>query len=217
MEEIITTALGYLTLAQHCDYIGEPVSQLEHALQCAYFAEQSGHSNEVILASLLHDIGHFASQTEQMTMDGLGIVHHEWIGAKLMYDLGFSSRVALLIGHHVDAKRYLAAKKKDYYQRLSPASQGTLAFQGGVMSQAEQEAFEKHPYFKAILQVRVNDEKAKEVNLTVPGLDYYRRHMREHLSKTKHVAHPVALPSYVDTTWINAFKTFSDKVARVQA
>src|SRR3982750_3452747 len=82
------------------DYIGEPVSQLEHALQSAYFAAISGHSDEVILASLFHDIGHFASETEQRTMADLGIMYHEWIGAKLAYDMGFSNKIALLIGYH---------------------------------------------------------------------------------------------------------------------
>src|SRR5579872_4177296 len=102
--------LQFFTNLEKTDYIGEPVSQLLHGLQCAYFAEQSGHSEEVILASLFHDIGHFASLTEQFTMADLGVMHHEWIGAKLVYDAGFSEKIAILIGHHVDAKRYLAGK-----------------------------------------------------------------------------------------------------------
>ena len=39
-------------------YGGEAVSQLEHALQCATLAEQSGQSAAVIVACLFHDLGH---------------------------------------------------------------------------------------------------------------------------------------------------------------
>jgi predicted HD phosphohydrolase len=39
-------------------YFGEPVSILEHCLQCAHFAEQSHASPATITAALLHDIGH---------------------------------------------------------------------------------------------------------------------------------------------------------------
>ncbi|CEK10570.1 HD domain-containing protein [Legionella hackeliae] len=211
LENQITSALDCLMFAAKTDYIGEAVSQLEHALQCAYFAEQETHDSEVILASLFHDIGHFASQTQQNTMANLGIIYHEWIGAKLAYDLGFSAKVALLIGYHVDAKRYLAGKKTSYFERLSPASKGTLNFQGGVMSSEESEAFESHPYFKEILQVRVNDEKAKEKELVVPGLDYYRQHLTEHFKKSSKPYHYPNLPDYVDALWVAEFKCFLEK------
>jgi predicted HD phosphohydrolase len=178
-EKKIDLALSYLAKAQHTDYIGEPVSQLQHALQCAYFAKQSGHSKEVILASLFHDIGHFASNTIQPHMADLGIIYHEWIGSYLMYELGFSAKIALLIGYHVDAKRYLAAQKTNYMSRLSQASKNTLNFQGGVMSVLDREHFAKLPLFKEILQVRINDEKAKELDLKVPELDAYRTLMKE--------------------------------------
>ena len=39
-------------------YDGEAVSQLEHALQCAYLAEHSGAPTKLVVAALLHDIGH---------------------------------------------------------------------------------------------------------------------------------------------------------------
>lgn len=38
-------------------YIGEKVSQLEHALQCAYFAENENFPKNVILGAFFHDIG----------------------------------------------------------------------------------------------------------------------------------------------------------------
>ena len=39
-------------------YSGEPVSQLEHALQTAQRAEQDGAPDTLITAALLHDLGH---------------------------------------------------------------------------------------------------------------------------------------------------------------
>src|SRR5262249_18344131 len=39
-------------------YVGEPVSQTEHALQTAWAAEQAGAGSAMIAAALLHDVGH---------------------------------------------------------------------------------------------------------------------------------------------------------------
>jgi predicted HD phosphohydrolase len=39
------------------NYIGERVSQIEHALQCSFLAEKENFPNHVILAAFLHDIG----------------------------------------------------------------------------------------------------------------------------------------------------------------
>ncbi|ASQ46005.1 HD domain-containing protein [Legionella clemsonensis] len=212
LENKINNTLDCLIQAAHSDYIGESVSQLEHALQCAYFAEQAGHSREVILACLLHDIGHFASPTQQFSMDNLGIFYHEWIGAKLAYDLGMSAKVCLLIGYHVEAKRYLAGKNSNYCTRLSPASKGTLNFQGGVMLNEEMKNFEAHPFFKEILQVRINDEKAKIIDLVVPNLEYYRSHLKVHfLDITENRQSNIPLPHHVSASWVREFKAFLEK------
>ena len=40
------------------DYIGEAISQMEHALQCGHQAEQDNYSNDIILGAMLHDIGY---------------------------------------------------------------------------------------------------------------------------------------------------------------
>ena len=204
----IETIEKFFSLANQ-DYIGEPVSQIEHALQSAYFADQSRQSDEVVIASLLHDIGHFASDSKQNTMSHLGIVQHEWIGAMLAYALNVSPKVALLIGYHVDAKRYLAAKKPLYYERLSDASKKTLAFQGGPMCLTEMRVFESLPYFREILQVRINDEKAKEVNLTVPNLDFYLPRIAIHIAEqTQILKNPFIVKDYISVQEIAAFKEY---------
>ena len=56
------------------DYIGEPVTQTEHMIQAAMFAENDGCSPDVVLACFFHDIGHllaFESELEQMAGFGL--------------------------------------------------------------------------------------------------------------------------------------------------
>ena len=53
------------------DYIGEPVSQREHALQAAAHARVAGASGAVVLAALLHDVGHLQYQQED-SMAGFG-------------------------------------------------------------------------------------------------------------------------------------------------
>jgi len=196
-----------LVAAQETDYIGEPISQLEHALQAAYFAETAGHSQDVILASLFHDIGHFASPTQQVHMAELGLIHHQWIGAKLCFDAGFSAKVALLIASHVDAKRYLATKKPVYFERLSAASKKTFIFQGSLMSAKELQEFENQPYFKESLQVRMNDEKAKVVGLKVPDLNHYRSYFAQQLDQSRRSSPQERLHDNIDQQWIERFKT----------
>ncbi|KAF2674306.1 hypothetical protein BT63DRAFT_7223 [Microthyrium microscopicum] len=60
-EEITSHLLSILASAANTPYIGEPVSQLEHSLQCAHFARTSTpkSDDETIVAALLHDIGQF--------------------------------------------------------------------------------------------------------------------------------------------------------------
>jgi predicted HD phosphohydrolase len=179
----LTRLTALFTQIKRHDYIGEAISQYEHALQCAYFAEQKGHSKAVIIASLLHDIGHVALATPQPQMAELGVINHEWIGARLALEMGLSRQVATLIGYHVQAKRYLAAKKPIYKKNLSPASQGTLKFQGGPMSLEEQVLFEALPSFREILQVRTNDEKGKETEMSLPDFNHFLKIIEIHINK----------------------------------
>ena len=155
-------------------YFGEPVTQLEHALQCAQLAEQTGADQETVVAAFLHDIGHLLpAEAGVGYMDGYGTVDHERLGADFLRARGFSEKVAQLIENHVNAKRYLVFKKPDYLARLSEASLKTLAFQGGPMTPDDAAAFEANPYFRQILQVRGWDEQAKIPGLNTPDITYY--------------------------------------------
>src|SRR6187402_242469 len=135
------------------NYIGEPVSQIEHMCQCAQLAEEGGFDDEVILAAFFHDIGHLLEHVMPAgQMDGFGVIDHEKMGAEYLRQKGFSERIAKLVAAHVPAKRYLTFKYPEYYAQLSEASKRTLEFQGGVMCKEEAEDFEADELYPLYIQ-----------------------------------------------------------------
>ncbi|MFO7826579.1 MAG: HD domain-containing protein [Cyclobacterium sp.] len=175
----IDAVFGLYESYGNADYIGEPVSQMEHMCQAAQLAEQEGYGVEVILAAFFHDLGHlFAQQQELDEMDGFGVLNHEKLGAEYLRELGFPELIAFLVESHVAAKRYLTYKDPAYYSKLSEASKQTLKFQGGVMTAAEAKAFETDTNHKLVLKLREWDEKAKITGLPLPDLEKYREMAR---------------------------------------
>jgi phosphonate degradation associated HDIG domain protein len=179
----VERALAGLTDGAAHDYIGEPLSQLGHALQCAARAEAAGAPQEEVLAALFHDIGHLVAPHGTPEMAGLGILEHERIGAEWLRALGFAPVVCELVAAHVAAKRYLAFRNQAYLERLSPASRGTLDFQGGPMSAAEASAFEADPSFKAKVRLRSWDEAAKDPHFPTPEISHFAAMVRTHLEQ----------------------------------
>ncbi len=180
-EEIVDEVFALYELHGDDDYIGEPVSQLEHMSQAAALAQSEGHDDEVILAAFFHDIGHLCASAE--SMDGMGNVDHEKLGADYLTDRGFSGRLANLVNGHVIAKRYLTYKHPEYFDKLSPASKVTLGFQGGVMSAAEAAAFEQHPDAELIIRMRYWDDEAKLQNVAVDNIAYLKTIAISHLKR----------------------------------
>lgn len=145
------------------EYIGEPVTKYEHMVQSAMIAQELGLSDEIIVGALLHDIGHVCVElTNENDMNGFGIKDHDLLGAELLRNYGFSDRVIAVVENHVLAKRYLCAKFSVYLDKLSDASKETLKMQGGPMDESEMNAFEMHPFFNEIIEVRKIDELAKD-------------------------------------------------------
>jgi len=164
------------------EYAGEKVTQLEHMVQAARLAEQEGYEEEVILAAFLHDIGHICvAAQEHNAMDGWGIKDHEEVGADFLQEKGFSKRLSRLVESHVEAKRYLTWKDPLYYEQLSEASKKTLEYHGGPMLTGEAVAFEQHPLFHLIIQMRHWDDVAKIEHLEIVELDKYRDMVVRHL------------------------------------
>lgn len=170
--EVIDEIFELYTSFGQTDYIGEPVSQIEHMSQSAQLALEGGYDNEVVMAAIFHDIGHLCVQVSpENNMGGYGVKSHEKIGADFLRSKGFPERVAKLVENHVQAKRYLTYKLPSYFENLSAASKKTLEYQGGVMCKEEAMAFEQDPLFELSIQMRKWDEEAKEMNIPLISMD----------------------------------------------
>ncbi len=170
--QVVEEVFDLYTKFGDADYIGEPVSQIEHMSQSAQLAIDEGFDDEVILAAFFHDIGHICvmNGANEESMGGYGKKSHEKIGADYLRSVGFPERVAKLVENHVQAKRYLTFKFPDYYSQLSEASKMTLEYQGGVMSASEAHVFETDPLFETSIRMRKWDELAKETEVSVIDL-----------------------------------------------
>ncbi len=183
VDEIIDEVFNLYEVHGGEDYIGEPVSQLEHMSQSAQLAIEHNFDDEIVLAAFFHDIGHICvAQNASNSMDGYGIKRHEKVGAEYLRSKGFPERVAKLVEGHVQAKRYLTYKHPDYYNALSDASKKTLEFQGGRMSKEEAEAFENDALFDTSILMRKWDELAKETNVPIIDLDDLKDRARKVLT-----------------------------------
>jgi phosphonate degradation associated HDIG domain protein len=157
-------------------YAGEPVSQTEHALQCAWLAEQAGASDALVTAALLHDLGHLLiaeHQTLSRSPTELGIDdRHQYIALPLLRG-AFDAEVREPIRLHVDAKRYLCATRAGYFSKLSPDSVRSLALQGGPMDDEAARRFASLEWAADAVRLRLWDEQAKADGLKTPPLAHF--------------------------------------------
>ena len=153
-------------------YFGEPVTVLEHCLQAAFFARQANRSDALIVAALLHDIGHLLHlESEDVAEHGVDTRHEEL--ADRMLTAHLPAAVTEPIRLHVAAKRYLCFADADYLNALSPSSVLSLNLQGGLMSLEEAEAFLSLPFAQDAIALRCWDDEAKVPELKVPGIRSY--------------------------------------------
>ena len=158
-------------------YIGEEVTQYQHAMQCYLNAEQFLRENsdsfdfkditpyEIKLGAFLHDVGHlleFNSSVEKM--GNLGVMNHEKEGAEYLLKYGFSDNICSLVRNHINTKRYLITKDSKYYDNLSEASKQTFEYQSGKMTNNEVEIFEKDKLIFWHLKLRTWDDQSKSTD-----------------------------------------------------
>jgi gamma-butyrobetaine dioxygenase len=155
------------------EYLGEDVKLVEHMLQCAALAREAGATDELVVASLLHDIGHLLIPSSVEDYDSGVDAHHDEVGAAWVAER-FPESVSEPVRLHVEAKQYLVATNPSYLAKLSIASQKTLEMQGGVFSAEAAEQFIKQPWAKEGVQLRIWDDDGKVRNKDVPGLGAYR-------------------------------------------
>jgi phosphonate degradation associated HDIG domain protein len=171
----VTAAAGILALygaRGAAAYFGERVSMTEHSLQAAHFARAQGASEALVLAALLHDIGHLLEAVPDALEEWTSDARHEEVGARWLAQR-FPREVSEPVRLHVPAKRYLCATDPAYRARLSPASVHTLALQGGPMSAAEAARFAAEPFAQDAVRVRHWDDQGKVAGLATSQLDTY--------------------------------------------
>lgn len=156
----------------NAQYSGEPVTQIEHALQTAYLAEQSEASDELVTACLLHDLGHLLNeQGETPTLRGIDDTH-QYFALPFLRGL-FPSAVLDAIKLHVDAKRFLCRTNDGYWARLSDDSKRSLELQGGMFAPAEAAAFLAQPGARDAVMLRQWDDLAKQEDWHTPSLAHF--------------------------------------------
>ena len=136
---------------------GECISQRDHALQCASLARDAGSDGNLIVAALLHDIGHLLED-----IDGRVMNRHDSYGADIL-SRWFNEGVTEPVRLHAQAKRYLCTVEPSYQQGLSEASRISLQHQGGLMSEQELRAYESNPASEAATRLRRWDDAAKDI------------------------------------------------------
>lgn len=175
-EDIIQRILTVFQTSGGEIYGAEAVTQLEHVLQAASLACDSGASSVLIAAALLHDIGHLlddevpgdAHTSDPENLDDA----HEARGARWL-SAHFGPEVSDPVRLHVPAKRYLCTVKPAYQDRLSPTSLQSFHDQGGTMTQAEVAEFEAEANYKAALRVRAWDDAAKVPGQHTPSIESF--------------------------------------------
>jgi gamma-butyrobetaine dioxygenase len=154
-------------------YLGEPVSISEHMLQSAHVAELEGAAPALVVATLLHDLGHLVHGRDDDAADhGIDTIHEE-AGAAWLAPF-FGPEVTEPVRLHVAAKRYLCATDPEYLAVLSPASIHSLQLQGGPYTAAEAAAYAATPFALDAVAVRRWDDTGKLPGQVVPGFEHFR-------------------------------------------
>ncbi|WP_461665987.1 HD family phosphohydrolase [Gordonia sputi] len=131
----------------------EAVDELDHALQAGRKAVVAGADDELVVAAVLHDVGHspLVESTTRHDDDA-----RAWLTPR------FGDRVGWLAGSHVAAKKWLAAHDRSYAKELTATSVASLAEQGGAADPGAE--WTRHPWWPDAIALRRFDDAAK-----VPG------------------------------------------------
>ncbi len=170
--------LDYLSRNGTTNY-DESVTQIAHALQSAALARAEGGTPALVVASLLHDLGHLL--VDEHAAHGAFLEHdlgHEKVAANYLEPF-LGPEVTEPIRLHVRAKRYLCTTRPDYWHGLSDSSKRSLEIQGGLLDDAEVAALEALPFLDDAVKLRLWDDRAKVEGLETPELEEFRSDLLE--------------------------------------
>lgn len=153
------------------------ISPLEHSLEAARLASEAGFSEEVEVAALLHDCGHFVAKEMG------SVTYHTLLGSSWLRERGFSPAVCELVARQNDANRYMCYADPAYYTSLSAAAKVNVEDHGGPMSSSEAAAFRCHDVFKASMLLKRCCEAATTFTQEPKSLRKYRSLLEDHLGE----------------------------------
>lgn len=187
MDTIINKIISVFADRGNEIYADEEVTQLQHALQCAELAQKNNESDSLIVAALLHDIGHIISPLDlppdcNQDLDD----DHESVGYEFLY-ARFGDEVAEPVRLHVAAKRYLCTTDPLYKDKLSPTSFKSYLDQGGEMSDDELREFESSDFFESAVRLRRWDDTAKDPENIELTIEQFIPHVRSVFEKRQNL------------------------------
>ncbi|HSZ36468.1 MAG TPA: HD domain-containing protein [Acidimicrobiales bacterium] len=144
---------------------GQPVTQLDHALQTAALLYRDEPDDvELAVAGLVHDLGQLlaGARDETHAADGAAAVQ-----------AALGERVAGIVALHVEAKRYLVGIDSNYEATLGGDSVLSLGRQGGALTSSEAAEFLALPWASDAVTLRLADDRGKVEELGVDGLDHW--------------------------------------------
>ena len=134
-------------------YRNEPVSQLEHALQCAALAQAANAPPQLLAAAFLHDLGHLVTETASDSEEWVDDLH-QYVAIPFLHRI-FPDAVTEPIRLHVDARCLLPSR-------------------GRAFSPLEAEFFLARPHAWDAVQLRRWDDLANVPGTPTPSLGELR-------------------------------------------
>ena len=168
-------------------YGSEAVTQMQHAIQSALLAQQEQAEPSLVVAALLHDIGHILGDTPLPSDESQNYDDHHETRAYAWLRENFGNSVAEPVRLHVAAKRYLCTVDPGYAEKLSPTSLKSYFDQGGPMNDEEKAAFEKNEFYQQALRLRRWDDLAKDPAVPMPSIESFVDLLREARTATSAV------------------------------
>lgn len=153
-------------------YGHEAVTQAEHGLQAAALAMAEDADDALVVAALLHDVGHLLHDLPDDAPDQGIDDRHEVTGGRWLEER-FPAEVVEPVRLHVPAKRYLCTTDASYRDCLSEPSIQSLELQGGLMSPEELTEFEANPHHERAVRLRRWDDLAKDPEAVNPPLESF--------------------------------------------